>query len=87
VSKTSEKAGADRLINVDIRLCKDCKTTLFDKRDFQEDLSRKPPEVRAYENLVQFERGIRLHLPRFQRLLAALQYVMYLDLAIHLLTP
>ncbi|KAJ5639148.1 uncharacterized protein N7484_007010 [Penicillium longicatenatum] len=73
LSKTSEKAGADRLINVDIRLCKDCKTTLFDKRDFQEDLSRKPPEVRAYENLVQFERGIRLHLPRFQRLLAALQ--------------
>lgn len=36
---------------------------------------KKPPDVRAYENLVQFERGIRLLLPKFQKLLAALQYV------------
>lgn len=36
---------------------------------------RKPPDVRAYNNLVQFERGIRLLLPKFQKLLAALQYV------------
>lgn len=86
VSKTSEKAAADRLINVDIRLCKDCKTTLFDRRDFQADLSRKPPEVRAYENLVQFERGIRLHLPRFQKLLASLQYVVYPKPIVQLLT-
>lgn len=63
------------MINVDIRLCKECKATLFDRRDFQADISRKPPEARAYENLVQFERGIRLHLPRFQKLLTALQYV------------
>ncbi|KAJ5930123.1 hypothetical protein N7466_005616 [Penicillium verhagenii] len=73
LSKTTEKATRNNMINVDIRLCKDCKTTLFDRRDFQADISRKPPEVRAYENLVQFERGIRLHLPRFQKLLTALQ--------------
>lgn len=60
---------------MDVRLCKDCKATLFDRRDFQADISRKPPEVRAYENLIQFERGIRLHLPKFQKLLTALQYV------------
>ncbi|KAJ5730504.1 uncharacterized protein N7483_005012 [Penicillium malachiteum] len=73
LSKTSEKAAAEDLVNVDVRLCKECKVTLFDRRDFQADLSRKPPEVRAYENLIQFERGIRLHLPRFQKLLMALQ--------------
>lgn len=60
---------------MDVRLCKDCKTTLFDRRDFEADVARKSPEVRAYENLVQFERGIRLHLPKFQKLLATLQYV------------
>lgn len=38
------------------------------------DITRKPLELRAYENLIQFERGIRLHLPRFQKLLTALQY-------------
>ncbi|KAJ6014742.1 hypothetical protein N7540_009333 [Penicillium herquei] len=73
LSKTSEKAAAGDLVNVDVRLCKECKVTLFDRRDFQTDISRKPPEVRAYENLIQFERGIRLHLPKFQKLLTALQ--------------
>ncbi|KAJ5115759.1 hypothetical protein N7456_000107 [Penicillium angulare] len=70
---TSEKTPAGELINVDVRLCKDCKSTLFDRRDFQADITQKPPDVRAYENLVQFERGIRLHLPKFQKLLTALQ--------------
>lgn len=58
---------------IDVRLCKECKSTLFDKQDFQTELKHKPPDLRAYENLVQFERGIRLLLPKFQRLLAALQ--------------
>lgn len=49
-------------------------STLFDRRDFEADVMRRPPDVRAYGNLVQFERGIRLLLPRFQKLLAALQY-------------
>jgi hypothetical protein len=49
--------------------------TIFSRRDFEEDRTKKPPDARAYENLVQFERGIRLLLPRFQKLLVALQYV------------
>ncbi|EAW09942.1 putative vacuolar segregation protein (Pep7) [Aspergillus clavatus NRRL 1] len=68
-----EKSLNAGVINIDIRLCKDCKATLFDRRDFQADVTRKPPDVRAYENLVQFERGIRLLLPKFQRLLTTLQ--------------
>lgn len=58
-----------------MRLCKECKSTIFNRRDFEADVLKRPPEVRAYENLVQFERGIRLHLPRFQKLLTTLQYV------------
>ncbi|KAL1963063.1 hypothetical protein VTN77DRAFT_8709 [Rasamsonia byssochlamydoides] len=75
VSKTenSSEKSVPTKINIDVRLCKECKTTIFSRRDFEEDRMRKPPDVRAYENLVQFERGIRLLLPKFQRLLAALQ--------------
>ncbi|KAJ5861823.1 uncharacterized protein N7529_009133 [Penicillium soppii] len=69
----AEKSNSDNLVNVDIRLCKECKATLFDRRDFKMDATKKPAEIRAYENLTQFERGIRLHLPRFQKLLTALQ--------------
>lgn len=46
---------------------------MFDKRDFDADLAQKPADVRAYENLRQFERGIRLLMPKFQKLLTALQ--------------
>ena len=60
-------------IGVDVRMCKDCKHTVFSKKDFALELANKPPDLRAYENLVQFERGIRLMLPKFQRLLMALQ--------------
>lgn len=60
-------------MNVDIRMCKDCKHTLFARGDFAHALSNKPKDQRAYENLAQFERGIRLLLPRFQKLLQALQ--------------
>ncbi|KAL4992594.1 FYVE zinc finger-domain-containing protein [Aspergillus falconensis] len=60
-------------LNIDIRLCKECKSTLFDRSDFEADVARKPADVRAYENLRQFERGIRLLMPKFQKLLAALQ--------------
>ena len=74
VSRTAaEKPGSMGLVNVDVRLCRDCRATLFNRRDFEADSARKPPDVRAYENLIQFERGIRLLLPKFQKLLAALQ--------------
>ncbi|KAL4897343.1 putative vacuolar segregation protein [Aspergillus ambiguus] len=69
----AEKATDTDVINVDVRLCKECRATLFDRRDFEADLARKPPDVRGYENLMQFERGIRLLMPKFQRLLTALQ--------------
>ncbi|OGM40127.1 vacuolar segregation protein (Pep7) [Aspergillus bombycis] len=74
LSKTStEKSSNMDMMNIDVRLCKECRATLFDRRDFEADLIRKPPDLRAYENLVQFERGIRILLPKFQKLLTALQ--------------
>ncbi|PYH97383.1 FYVE-domain-containing protein [Aspergillus ellipticus CBS 707.79] len=73
-TKTSaEKSVRAGVINIDVRLCKDCRSTLFNRRDFEADVMRKPPAMRAYENLTQFERGIRLLLPKFQRILGALQ--------------
>ncbi|KAH8424259.1 carboxypeptidase Y-deficient [Aspergillus melleus] len=70
---SEEKSSSTDVIKIDIRLCKGCKATLFDRRDFEADVMRKPPDLRAYENLIQFERGIRLLLPKFQKLLTALQ--------------
>jgi rabenosyn-5 len=67
----SEKATSP--LTLDIRMCRACKGTVFSKKDFAAELSHKPPDQRAYENLIQFEKGIRLLLPSFQRLLVALQ--------------
>lgn len=69
--KKSEKA-ADQ-VSVDVRMCKDCNHTLFSRSDFEREMAERPKDQRAYENLAQFERGIRLLLPRFQKLLVALQ--------------
>ncbi|KAH8596153.1 hypothetical protein B0O99DRAFT_621154 [Bisporella sp. PMI_857] len=60
-------------ITLDIRMCRDCKTTIFSKKDFIAEVEHKPPDQRAYENLLQFEKGIRLLQPNFQRLLLVLQ--------------
>jgi rabenosyn-5 len=60
-------------MNIDVRMCKDCKHTLFARGDFAREMAEKPKDQRSYENLAQFERGIRLLLPRFQKLLQALQ--------------
>jgi rabenosyn-5 len=60
-------------MNIDVRMCKECKHTLFARGDFARELADKPKDQRSYENLAQFERGIRLLLPRFQKLLQALQ--------------
>ncbi|PQE28214.1 putative vacuolar segregation pep7 protein [Rutstroemia sp. NJR-2017a BBW] len=67
----SEKSTEN--VSLDIRICRDCKTTVFSKKDFAAEIMQKPPSQRAYENLLQFEKGIRLLLPNFQRLLVALQ--------------
>ncbi|KAI1163781.1 FYVE zinc finger protein [Nemania serpens] len=69
---SSEKAEG-RSLCIDIRMCRDCKFTIFAKRDFTESIMRKPPDQRAYETLRQFERGIKLLLPAFQRALLPLQ--------------
>ncbi|GAP86958.1 putative FYVE zinc finger [Rosellinia necatrix] len=68
----SEKAEAGSMF-VDIRMCRDCKSTIFSKRDFVQSIVQKPPDQRAYETLKQFERGIELLLPTFQRALIPLQ--------------
>ncbi|KAL8723340.1 MAG: hypothetical protein Q9225_000323 [Loekoesia sp. 1 TL-2023] len=70
-NNASENASGE--VGLDVRMCKECRKTVFSKQDFAASLAHKPPDVRAYENLVQFERGIRLMLPKFQRLLQALQ--------------
>lgn len=67
----SEKGNSQ--IGVDVRMCKDCQHTIFSKSDFARELALRPPDQRAYENLIQFERGIRLLTPKFQRLLLTLQ--------------
>lgn len=71
----TEKAGSE--VGIDVRMCKECRKTVFSKQDFVASLAYKPPDVKAYENLKQFETGIRLMLPKFQRLLQALQYVAF----------
>ncbi|KAI1420027.1 FYVE zinc finger protein [Xylaria sp. FL1777] len=68
----SEKAE-NAALYVDIRMCRGCKFTIFAKRDFIESVMRKPPDQQAYEILRQFERGIELLLPTFQRALLPLQ--------------
>ena len=64
---------ATKEVSVDIRMCKNCTNTVFSRRDFTAALAQKTPDTKAYENLIQFERGIRLMLPKFQRLLLTLQ--------------
>lgn len=71
-TKALEK-GSGGKVAVDVRMCKDCQRTIFSKADFARGLAASPPDQRAYQNLIQFEHGIRLLLPKFQRLLLALQ--------------
>ena len=54
-------------------MCKDCQRTIFSKADFAREIATETPDQRAYQHLVQFEHGIRLLLPKFQRLLVPLQ--------------
>jgi rabenosyn-5 len=72
---SNEKAAAPSTVQLDIRLCKECHHTMFAGRDFEASLSTPAITAftRAYSNLLQFERGIRLLLPKFQKLLQALQ--------------
>lgn len=60
-------------MSIDVRMCRDCKSIIFSKRDFAESVAHKPPDQRAYETMRQFERGIKTLMPSFQRALVALQ--------------
>ena len=60
-------------VHLDVRMCRDCKSTIFSRKDFDAETAEKPPLQRAYENLLQFERGIRPLLASFQRTLPMLQ--------------
>ncbi|EGP83938.1 uncharacterized protein MYCGRDRAFT_48386 [Zymoseptoria tritici IPO323] len=69
-----KKAGSgEGKVSVDVRMCKDCNRTIFSKADFARELSTQTPLQRAYQNLISFEHGIRLMLPKFQRILIPLQ--------------
>ncbi|RPB10603.1 hypothetical protein P167DRAFT_607133 [Morchella conica CCBAS932] len=67
----SEKPPND--LSLDLRICTTCNTTVFSKRDFALSTTRSHPSTRTYSALVQFQTGIKTMMPRFQRLLAALQ--------------
>nr|POE94428.1 vacuolar segregation protein pep7 [Quercus suber] len=54
-------------------MCKDCQRMIFSKADFARELTAQTADQRAFGNLIQFEHGIRLLLPKFQRLLTTLQ--------------
>lgn len=58
--------------DTNIRLCKDCKNTLFSRRNFEADLhgNKKPAVIQAYEKLMPIRRSIDITLPKFQKLLA-----------------
>lgn len=68
-SSSSDKKGT---VNVDVRMCRDCKGTIFSHMDFEAEAASTPPVQRAYSNLLQFERGIRPLLASFQRTLPML---------------
>lgn len=73
VAKSHLPSEKGMKVAVDVRMCKDCRHTLFARSDYERELEHKPPDQRTYENMAQFERGIRLLLPKFQKLLVALQ--------------
>lgn len=60
-------------VNIDVRMCRDCKHSIFSGREFAESIEQKPADQRMYETLRQFEAGIRELLPTFHRVLLALQ--------------
>ncbi|KAL9129429.1 MAG: hypothetical protein Q9217_002103 [Psora testacea] len=72
VGLTVATQKAMKEVAIDVRMCKDCRHTVFSRSDFAASLSYKPPDVKAYENLAQFQRGIQLMLPKFQHLFAVL---------------
>jgi len=46
-STVGEKASNN--MSLDVRICKECHTTVFSKKDFAAELATKPPDLRSYE--------------------------------------
>lgn len=70
---TSQDQDPPSTIPLTIRLCQTCNRTLFSARDFAASLSTPHLAQRTFQHLKSFEHGIALTLPRFQKLLSALQ--------------
>jgi hypothetical protein len=73
IPTTEKQISTNGQVSIDVRMCCECKNTIFSHRDFIESIKHRPPDQRAYETLRQFERGIRMLLPSFHRTLQALQ--------------
>jgi hypothetical protein len=73
IPTTEKQTSTNGQVSIDVRMCCECKNTIFSHRDFIESIKHRPPDQRAYETLRQFERGIRMLLPSFHRTLQALQ--------------
>lgn len=75
VLPTTEKptGPANGQVSIDVRMCCECKQTIFSHHDFVEAIRHRPPDQRAYETLRQFERGIQMLMPSFHKSLHALQ--------------
>lgn len=71
--KEKPQSPAGGHMSIDIRMCRECKAIIFSKRDFEDSVAHKPADQRAYETMRQFERGIKMLMPSFQRALLALQ--------------
>ncbi|KAK9451021.1 FYVE zinc finger-domain-containing protein [Limtongia smithiae] len=65
----SEKVDDD--IVVKVRVCKDCHSIVFGRREFADDVAEKITIVKVYVNMIQFKKAIETLLPRFQRLLTS----------------
>lgn len=73
VTDSVSEKPTDHKVAIDVRMCQDCHRTIFSKADFARETSTQTPDQRGYQNLLQFEQGIQLLLPRFQRLLQTIQ--------------
>lgn len=58
--------------DMNLRICKDCKNTLFSRQNFMLDMAddKKPPIISAYERLIPIRKSIDLILPKFQHIMA-----------------
>ena len=84
-SAQSEKRQSTE-VSVDVRMCRDCKSIVFGKRDFTTESTKTPKYVAIYQvlhlisrptnsqNMFQFRQGIEQLLPKFRSLVFLLKY-------------